>query len=196
MTLPGRASRRNERFAREWATLVDDFASLIETDVETPFALFGHSLGAVLAFEVARVLTARGVPPEHLVASARAAPDAPHPGTLPETDDELLRKIDMAYGGVPDVIEETPELLERFLPVLRADLELAAAYQYEPGDPLPCPITALGGSADPTLGSKALEGWSDHTAAGFEVHRFPGGHFYRDEVEAAVLDTIRRVLGV
>ena len=194
VTLPGRAGRASEPFARGWTPLVDEFATAIADDVPEPYALFGHSLGAALAFEIARALTRLGAPPAHLFVSARDAPDSPQPYDVPETDEELLDEVDRAYGGVPDPVRGSRELLEHFLPILRADLELAVAYEFVPGRPLDCPITALAGSVDPTVTRSGLERWAAHTAAGFELLEMPGGHFFLDGCEPAVLETIHRRL--
>src|SRR5204863_4860404 len=123
VTLPGRGGRMREPFAREWAPLVQELATAIARDVPGPVALFGHSLGALLAFEVARRMTSAGRPPAHLVVSGRGAPDTAPALDVPATDDELLRLIDRAYGGVPDQVRASREILEWFLPILRADLE-------------------------------------------------------------------------
>lgn len=195
VTLPGRGRRLREPFAREWSSLAQELATAVARDVPAPFALFGHSLGALLAFEVARRLTRAGAPPAHLVVSGRDAPDSLPDLEVPETDDELLRCVDRAYGGVPEQVRGSREVLEYFLPVLRADLELARGYVLRPGVALDCPITAMVGEADPIASLDGLERWGSQTGAGCECHVFPGGHFYLVGEEAAALSTIsRRVL--
>ena len=190
-TLPGRAGRVREPFATAWEPLVDDLAEAIAAGVGEPRALFGHSLGAAIAFEVARALTRIGEPPCHLFVSARDAPQVPQPyREVPATDETLLAEVDRAYGGVPDVVRGSEELLGHFLPILRADLELAVSYRYRPGAPLPCPITAMTGSGDETVSRAGLEAWAEHTSADFALAELPGGHFYLEESEQAALDTI------
>jgi surfactin synthase thioesterase subunit len=196
VTLPGRARRWREPFASEWTPLVDELAGAIARDVPAPIALFGHSLGALLAFEVARRLTRTGMPPAHLFVSGRGAPESAPALEVPETDDELLRHIDLLYGGVPDGVRDSPEVLEHFLPMLRADLELACAYRLRPGVRLTCPITAMTGAADVVAPPSGLEGWSGRTAGGCEVSVLPGGHFYLVDQSPAVLAEIRsRLVG-
>ena len=194
VTLPGRGRRLREPFAREWRPLAHELAGAIAREVPAPFALFGHSLGALLAFEVARRLTRAGTPPAHLVVSGRDAPDSAPDLELPETDDELLRRVDRAYGGVPDQVRASREVLDHFLPVLRADLELARDYVLRPGVALDCPITALAGDADPIASPEGLARWSRQTGASCECHVFAGGHFFLVGEEQATLATISRRL--
>lgn len=195
-TLPGRAARWREPFSRDWTTLVDELAAAIERDVPRPLALLGHSLGALLAFEVARRLTHDGVPLAHLVVSGRGAPDTAPALQVPETDDELLRHVDRLVGGVPDSVRSSPDVLEHFLPILRADLELARAYVFTPGARLDCPITAMTGDADPIAPPSSIEAWGEQTVADCDLCVLPGGHFYLVDQEPAVLATIsRRLIG-
>jgi surfactin synthase thioesterase subunit len=196
VTLPGRAARWREPFAREWTPLADGLGAAIARDVPGPVALFGHSLGALLAFEVARRLTRARVPPVHLIVSGRGAPDVAPALELPETDEELLRHVDRLYGGVPDEVRASQELLDHFLPILRADLELARAYALGPGMALTCPITAMTGDADPIAPPCELQRWSRQTGAGCEVRVHAGGHFQLVDRESAAVSTIRdRLLG-
>ncbi|UBU17382.1 thioesterase II family protein [Nonomuraea gerenzanensis] len=193
-TLPGRATRVREPFARQWSPLVAEITDAVLDEVPGPVALFGHSLGALLAFEVGRALTLAGRAPEHLVVSARATPATPYPLTLPDGDEELIEAVDRVYQGIPAALRESPDLLRLFAPVLRADLELAVSYVFRPGPPLSCPITALGGTDDPTVSEAELSAWSRHTSGAFTFARFPGGHFYLDAAERQVLDTLWRHL--
>ncbi|MCF6473229.1 thioesterase [Nonomuraea sp. MG754425] len=193
-TLPGRATRVSEPFARRWSPLVAEIADAVLEQVPGPVALFGHSLGALLAFEVSRALTLAGRAPEHLVVSARATPATPYPLTLPDGDEELIEAVDRVYQGIPSALRDSPDLLRLFAPVLRADLELAVSYVFRPGPPLSCPITALGGADDPTVPAAELSAWGRHTSGDFAAECFPGGHFYLDAAERAVLDTLWRRL--
>jgi medium-chain acyl-[acyl-carrier-protein] hydrolase len=195
VTLPGRAGRRREPFAREWGPLVAEFTEAIVDDIAEPVALFGHSLGAVLAFEVARALTREGLPPEKLIVSARESPDTPQRWGVPDTDDELLRQIDRLYGGIPDAVREAPEIMDHYLPVLRADLELITGYRYDPGPALRCPVTAMAGADDPTVAADRLALWREQTVGRFDSVRFAGGHFYLADNEKSVLDVVAERLG-
>ncbi|CAL9588232.1 Thioesterase PikA5 [Nocardiopsis dassonvillei] len=191
VTLPGRGSRSREPFARAWAPLVAEMASAVLDGGTGPVALFGHSMGALLAFEVARALTRAGSPPLHLVVSGRAAPTgAARRPDLPADDLALIDAVDRIYQGVPAAVRESPELIAHFAPVLRADLELVASHSYVPGPALTCPVTAMGGVDDPTVTEEELQGWAEHTRGGFARTMFPGGHFYLGEAERPVLDVL------
>lgn len=193
-TLPGRAARSREPFAHEWAPLVHELAETITETVPRPFAVFGHSLGATIAFEVTRALSRNGIDPTHLVVSARPAPDILSTLTVPQDDNGLLRHVDQFYGSIPDAIRAVPDLLQYFLTIIRADLELSAQYVFKPGPLLRIPVTALGGDSDPTVSADQLQRWGTQTEAKFGFHQLPGGHFYLNDHECVVLDTILRPL--
>jgi medium-chain acyl-[acyl-carrier-protein] hydrolase len=163
-----------------------------------PFALFGHSFGALVAFEVARELRRRGGPePAHLFISARRGPRRPDP--VPPlhglSDDRFLAEVRSRYGGIPDAVLEEPELLALLLPTLRADLQAVETYTSEPDTPLEVPMTAFGGLNDPWASLEDLEAWADETRGRFHITRFPGGHFYLNESEAALLEALETQLG-
>lgn len=169
---------------------MDGLCAAIARDVPAPIALFGHSLGALLAFEVARRLTRARMAPVHLIVAGRGAPDTAPAIELPDSDAELLRHVDLLYGGIPGEVLASQELLDHYLPILRADLELARAYVLRPGMALTCPITAMTGDADPITPPCALERWSDHTGAGCELRVLAGGHFHLVEDQSTALATI------
>ncbi|MDI2127657.1 thioesterase II family protein [Yinghuangia seranimata] len=193
-TLPRQGVRAGTAPVPAWPDFVNGFAERIAAEVDRPVALFGQSLGSVVAFEVARALTALGVPPVHLVVAARSAPTSGHAPAVPDDDGELVELVDRLYGGIPDVVRADPELLAYFLPVLRADLRLAASYRFVPGPPLDCPITAFAGDRDPTVRREGLRGWADLTTGRFTAHMLTGGHFALHNYERDVLRTIRAAL--
>ncbi|HLH19727.1 MAG TPA: thioesterase domain-containing protein [Bryobacteraceae bacterium] len=175
--LPGRESRILEAPFERMGPLVEALANAIEPYTAQPFAFFGHSMGAVVAFELARALRRRGLRlPGILIASAARAPQfrrnhVPHP---PASDRELL-----------EALEIPAELADAFLPALRADTTLYRSYVYAEEPPLECPIRAYGGTDDPHILDEHLEGWRAQTSASFAVRRFAGGHFYlRENAEA------------
>jgi surfactin synthase thioesterase subunit len=185
--LPGREGR----FAEAPLTSLDDavaaLAPLIADHTDLPYAFFGHSMGALIAFETARRLRAHGTRlPERLFLSGMRAPGRPDRDprhTLP--DDELLATAE--FDGVD------AELRELLLPLLRADLTLCETYTYRAEAPLPCPVTALAGSDDDSVDERELAEWRQHTCAEFELHLFAGApHLYVRGAEEQLAQTITR----
>jgi medium-chain acyl-[acyl-carrier-protein] hydrolase len=194
--LPGRETRFTEaRFTRLEA-LIPAIVSGLESWFDRPFALFGHSLGALVAFEIARFLRARGGPrPIHLFASAHRAPhlqrsDPPMSGL---SDAEFVARL-RELGGTPDAVLDNPELLDLVVPVLRDDFALAERHTHEAGAPLDCPLTVFGGLADEHVGKEELDPWREHTRGAFRLCMLPGGHFFLQQARAAMLAEIGRDL--
>ncbi|MEU1406605.1 alpha/beta fold hydrolase [Streptomyces sp. NPDC005728] len=180
--LPGRVPRLHEAAPGTMRELVEAFVA------EAPlpagrFVFFGHSLGALFAYEITRALAAAGRPlPARLVVSGFRAPHLPHPVTqihrLP--DDELLDTVARLHGGLPDEVLASAELRGLAASALRADYRILETYVWHAGEPLPVPLTVFGGEDD-RITADELEAWSEHTSAGATVRRFPGGHFYLRE---------------
>jgi medium-chain acyl-[acyl-carrier-protein] hydrolase len=188
--LPGRATRVAEPPVADVATLADALASAVGDEVPEAFAFFGHSMGALLAFEVCRRLErAGGRRPRHLVVAGRRAPHLPRllPSVASLPDAELVRVIAERYGGIPDVVRREPELMALFLPTLRADLAALEGYAYAPGPPLAAPVTALAGMQDDNARAADVAAWARHTTAAFALHTFAGGHFFVHEQREAVV---------
>ena len=165
--------------------LADRLADAIARHAPTPVAFFGHSMGATVAFEVARRM-----PPTHLFASARRAPSETAPDRLDFPDDEELLDFVRILGGSGAVAARYPEMRASLLPVLRHDLALLKTYRYRPGPPLSCPITVLRGADDPVLDARAANRWSHHTGAAFASRTVPGGHFFIEDRRAEVVALI------
>lgn len=180
VTLPGREILLGVPPIGELAALVDRVCANLEPALDRPFALFGHSMGAWVAFELAHKLVQRDLRPVHLFVSGRRAPTLPsREAPIHAADDaQLLSEIQRRYGGVPSVVLNEPELLALLLPALRADLKALETYRYEECPPLPCPISCYGGHADAQVPLEDLEAWRGLTAAAFDLQQFEGDHFY------------------
>lgn len=191
--MPGREERLSEQLIKDMPQLVDTLAQEITAFSKKPFAFFGHSMGAIVAYETARRLESMRVSqPIHLFVSARAAPHLQeNTDLLRFLDDEtFVDRLQKTYGAVPEAIQKSPELRKIFLPVLRADVELLEKYEEVSSEPLDYPITALGGISDTAISRANLEGWQARTSAKFSHHEFPGKHFYIDDEREAVLAAI------
>jgi medium-chain acyl-[acyl-carrier-protein] hydrolase len=194
--LPGRGARLDEPLYTRLGPIVDDLAAAMPPLFDLPVALFGHSLGALLAFEVAQALAAVGhALPRCLVASGCRAPqlrtqEAPkHSLPEPAFVAELAQ-----MSGTPTEILSNPEILAMVLPALRADFEIAETYVHRPRPPLSCPILSYGGLDDPDVSRSDLEGWRQQTASSFNLRRFPGGHFFLFDHQPLVAATLARDL--
>jgi medium-chain acyl-[acyl-carrier-protein] hydrolase len=195
--LPGRTLRLAEPAITSIPGLVEAITDAVAQLPERPFAFFGHSMGAVLASEVARSLMARSLSlPSHLIVSGRRPPHVPDPrmpiGELP--DDAFVGEINRRYGGIPNEILANPDVLALLLPGLRADM--IALETFRPGlrPPFPMPVSAFGGDSDPMTPISHLEEWKSETQGAFRLRVFPGGHFYVDAQRAAVIGEIARTI--
>ncbi len=188
--LPGREARLAEDPWTDSRELIAAMTDALRGHLGLPYAIFGHSMGALLAFELAQSLRAAGQrPPEHLFVSGRMAPQL-DPGsrslhTLPQ--DRFIEAIDARYGGLPQEILANQELLEIYLPILRADLQLLETHFHGFPEPLDCPISAFAGADDPNVSGEALDAWGEQTSGSFKSRRFEGGHFYLNGLGKAPL---------
>ena len=193
--LPGRETRFAEAPIDDMAELASQIAGAIALFAGQPFAFFGHSLGALLAYEVARRLATEGYPPEHLFASGHQAPAIPsRRAPIAHLPDAAFIQGLIDLGGTPREILDAPELLALLTPMLRADFALAERYVAPSGPRLPCPVTALGGAEDPWVDAAGLEAWRHVTAAAFERVILPGDHFYLTPARSMLLDRINASL--
>jgi medium-chain acyl-[acyl-carrier-protein] hydrolase len=187
--MPGRGARMSEPAPARMLDLVQQLAAVLAEQDATPFAFFGHSLGALVAFELARLLAARGARgPERLIVSSCTPPQVRDASrqlhTLP--DDAFLEAL-AAYEGTPPEVLAHRELMELVLPTLRADFALAERYVYWPGRPLQVPITVVNGAADPHVVLEDAMLWQRETSAECASVVFAGGHFYLQDQRDAVL---------
>lgn len=178
--LPGRASRVGEPPFKQCKPLVNALADAILPQLPSTFAFWGHSMGALISFELARELRRRGhVAPLALLLSGRGAPQIPDPDppvfNLP--DPEFIAEL-RRLNGTPKELLDSPELKEFFLPTIRADFELVETYEYAPEAPLACAIHVYGGLQDTNVPGVSLKAWQKQTSGPFKVRMFPGDHFY------------------
>ncbi|MFF5449602.1 thioesterase II family protein [Streptomyces sp. NPDC012888] len=195
---PGRQDRRAEPPVTDLRQLADRVCEVLDaSDDGRPYALFGHSMGAVLGYEVTRRMEARGCGPVELFASGSRAPSlAPRRERLPVTDEELvdgLRELD----GTTAALLDDPEVLRMILPALRADYAAALGYRHRGRPGVACPVTALTGDGDPYVAVPEARAWEGLTPGGFRLRVLPGGHFFLVDRQDEVLRTVEeRLVGV
>ena len=180
--LPGREARLREAPLTSARTLIELLATEMQPFLHQPFAVLGHSMGALLAFELACELRRRGLPlPRKLYLSGRRAPMLPAPPEQPPLhrlpDTEFLEQV-CRMGGIPQAVLAEPELPGLILPALRADFTLLETYVWAPQAPLDCPFLMFGGRQDPRASVEQLTAWKELTCRDFDLKLFPGGHFY------------------
>lgn len=195
--LPGRETRIAEAPIADIDEVILDLLDAMAPLDPRPFAFFGHSLGAFLAFEVARELHDRRLPgPGHLIVSGQRAPHLPNAlpvlYNLPEAS--FVEQLQDRYNAIPAVVLESPQLMAALLPMLRADFTMHDTYDYVEGPPLECPIAAFGGDQDPEATELDLIAWKRYTTSEFRSRVFPGGHFYVRTAQAAILATVSDLL--
>ena len=181
--LPGRGRRMREEPCRQAGDVVAALTSAIAARVDGAFALFGHSMGALLAFEVAREIARRGDhgPLHVFVSGSRGPSQLPlFPRLSQLEDDALIAELRELGAASPEALDDR-ELMDLVLPSLRADFEICETYRYKPGPPLQVPVTAFGGKSDFEVAEEHLQSWALETSATCEVKTFAGGHFYLNE---------------
>jgi surfactin synthase thioesterase subunit len=191
--LPGRGIRFSEPSYTNFRALVRDIVAAIQPHLmSNRFSFFGHSMGALVSFEVTRLLQSMSLPlPDNLFVSGYHAPHIPDPGRkihhLP--DDEFLDGI-VEMNGLPEELVQNRDFLSVFLPALRADFTMCETYRYLPGNKLKCPIVALGGTGDPEAGEDHLKAWQTQTVSDFSLHMLKGDHFYIHQKEREIIKII------
>nr|WSW62334.1 alpha/beta fold hydrolase [Streptomyces sp. NBC_00998] len=188
---PGRQDRRHEPNIPSIPDLADQIFAAVRHLDDLPMALFGHSMGAVLAYELALRMQDAGLPsPVRFFASGRRAPsryrdDVVHLGSDAEMVAEL-RKL----SGTDSAMLADPELLEMIMPAIRSDYRAVETYRYEPGRMLDCPVTVLTGDNDPRVSIDEAASWDAHTTGPMELRVFPGGHFFLADQSRDVIELL------
>ncbi|NUR63037.1 MAG: thioesterase [Catenulispora sp.] len=194
VVLPGREGRLRETPYVRMTHLLGPLTEALADHIDRPYAILGHSTGAAVGFEAARRLSVLASAPRCLVVSGRRAPGPPE--AVPRyllPDEQFLDQV-AALGGTPPELLARPDLLDLFLPSLRADFELNETYAQLPGDPLPCPVVAMAGEDDPEVSAEQMVAWRRFGTGPFALHVFPGDHFFLSGAPAAAVRVVRAAL--
>ena len=191
--LPGRGMRMGERFVDDFDALVERLCDEQAEAMQGSFMLFGHSMGALLAYGMAQRLRERGRPlPLGLLASGSAAPSLRDPGRLPAQRDDAALSADLRkQGGTPEAVFASAELMRITLDTLGADYRVCDSFAYTPQPPLPLPVHVFAGRQD-DIEAPRIEAWSAHAGGAFSLDWFDGGHFFLRQREAAFLEALAR----
>lgn len=190
--MPGRGSRISEEPIREISRAVSVLADKIADLSDLPFAFFGHSLGATIAFELVNYLEKeKGISPVYLFVSGRSAPQTLQKSakTYHLSDEEFVESVKQ-LGGTPQGLLENQELLELILPTLKADFQMVQNYSYTPDEPIKCPVFAFGGTADNFIARENIEAWGDLTEKEFAACFLEGDHFFVNRQGKAITEII------
>lgn len=194
--IPGRESRMREEPIRRAEPLAKAITDALQPYMNLPFVFFGHSMGAMLSFEMARELRRRGQPqPLHVFVSGRRAPQLPAREEpiydLPEP--EFLVKL-RELNGTPEEVLQHEELMRLLIPLLRADFEVNETYAYTQEEPLDCGISAFGGLGDEDVTRDDTAAWQEQTRGRFRMRMLPGDHFFIHGSKDLVLEAVSRDL--
>lgn len=192
LQLPGREDRAREDAPADLPTLVRTCAIALRPFCTTPYVLYGHCAGALLAHDVAQEMTERfGVRPRRLIAAAQPAPYVtPVQAPLHELPDEEFTEAVRLRGGLPEALLANPAMLEFLLPMLRADFALWERYGHERRPTLPCPVTTVRGRDDTVVSGGLAQTWGECTEQGHEHHEVDGGHYFVSRMTPAAARTI------
>ncbi len=194
--LPGTGARLHEPPLTSIRAIAGGVASAIAAEVSGPYVLLGYSMGAVVAFEATRLIIGERLrPPASLIVAAHSAPQRPwpYPPASAGPDDEVLAQI-RRYEGMPEAVMADPELAAVLMPTIRASLRAMETYVAPPPQPLPIPILAICGDADPTVSLEEMDEWRQNTTESFRLAAVPGGHFFIHQSQALMLDLVRAQL--
>jgi surfactin synthase thioesterase subunit len=187
---PGRQDRRTERPIDDIAVLADQTYDVLRRQSEMPLSFFGHSMGAILAFEVTLRMEADGHGPARIFASGRRAPSAWRDEKVHLFDDAGILDEVRKLNGTASSLLGDDELMRAALPALRADYQAIEMYRCAPGASVKCPITVFTGDSDPKTTLDEASAWAQHTSAAFDLQVFTGGHFFLTEHTDEIMKTL------
>ncbi len=194
--LPGREGRFAEPALRELRPALHGIRAALAPLLDRPYALFGHSMGSVIAFELVRLLRREGLPlPRHLFVSGRRAPQLPlgRRAFQDLPDMELVAEIRKLSGDANGLFD-SEEMRALLLPMVRADFALHDSYAYQDEHPLDVPVSVFGGLDDETTSEQNLRAWQAHTLLPIRLGLYPGGHFFVDSSRREVLQALAETL--
>ncbi|MBD2136114.1 thioesterase [Anabaena sp. FACHB-1237] len=194
--IPGRGRQIKAIPHQKIAPLLTEITDHIIPFLDKPFLIFGYSMGSLISFELCRLLRSQyNLSPLHLLVAARRAPQFPPEKPLIShlPNDQFIVELSK-FNGTPQVILDNPELMEIFLPVIRADFTLLESYNYTEKAPFDFPITAFGGLQDPEVSHNALQAWEVQTNASFCLKMLPGDHFFINSAKKPLLQYISQII--
>lgn len=193
--LPGRDHRYGESFYNSVSQIVDKLLTFEDVFREKPFVLFGHSLGAIIAFELTKTMQKKGLSPMALIVSGRSAPALAHlQEPIHHLPDELfIKQLILRYGGLRSDVLQSAELMSLLLPRIRADVAMAESWKYEKTLKINCPLFVFGGDNDVSVSEDDLSGWQLESENKIRIFRFSGDHFFIETDKIAVMSKIRQV---
>jgi medium-chain acyl-[acyl-carrier-protein] hydrolase len=192
---PGRENRLNQESLKSIGQLVSALAGDVIEYLDCPYMLYGHSLGAKVAFEIASEFRRRELPePIHFYAAASSGPGVAwhHPSLQQLGDADFLQEIQLRYGAIPPEVLANKEMCALLTAALRADVTVVESYRYTDEPPLSTPITCFCGADDYMVPESEALDWQSRTSAGFRLHMLPGGHFFPDKASSWILDLIAK----
>jgi medium-chain acyl-[acyl-carrier-protein] hydrolase len=195
--LPGRENRFTEPLNNNLQDIITKLSEAFHTYKDKPFFVLGHSLGALLSFELIQsIYQLHSVYPCHMIVSAAKAPHLPfRMKHLSHLDNKTLKEELKAYNGIDEIIINNDELLDLFLPIIRSDFSISERYFYKNSVIFPCDILALSGIHDKTVNKEEILAWSAYTAGDFKHLSFPGEHFFIKEHQKNILELINQIAG-
>jgi len=192
---PGRQDRRHEPPIDRIDRLAEAILEALRHEDDRPLALFGHSMGAIIGYELALRMADAGLPaPVHLFASGRRAPSCYRDDSVHGVSDDRLVSELRTLGGSDAAMLADPEVLAMILPAIRSDYRAVETYRHDPGRKLDCPVTVFTGDRDPRVSVEEARAWEEHTTGPTELRVLPGGHFFLVDQAASMIATMTEKL--